>query len=193
MGFWQWLISTCAWLLGIADCSKKSAFVRLRLFIASLHLENMAIGLTSYSHTRTLGRKRVLVSNNFESSSQAPPLKRICSDRISQISERFPLEVLPWDILVHVLCCVDHDDLKQLILVSKAIKEATLIAKEWHFEYSTPKKKSFTFQNPFSMEDANRFQEIEAPNAPLRKSRSRFNEKKLASISVALFASMDEE
>ena len=70
----------------------------------------------------------------------------------------------------------------------------TEIAKRLHFEYSTPKKKTFVaFHSPIGVEDANGFEEIEAPKAPLRKSKSRLNGGKLASISVALFASMDEQ
>ncbi|TKY71626.1 F-box protein [Spatholobus suberectus] len=153
----------------------------------------MAIGLEGHSYTRTLGRKRVVISNNEEASPQVTPLKRMCSGRISLNSERSPLEALPQEILFQVLCGVDHEDLKQLFHVSKTIREATLMAKELHFEYSTPKKKTFAFLTPFDLEDANGFQEIEAPNAPLRKSKSRLNGKKLADISVALFAFMDEE
>ena len=70
----------------------------------------------------------------------------------------------------------------------------TEIAKRLHFEYSTPKKKTFAaFHSPIDVEDANGFEEIEAPKAPLRKSKSMLDGGKLASISVALFASMDKE
>ncbi|RDY12736.1 F-box protein, partial [Mucuna pruriens] len=154
----------------------------------------MAIGLAGYSYARTLGRKRVVGSNNVEASPRVTtPLKRMCSGRISLKSERSHLEALPLDILVQVLCGVDHEDLKQLFRVSKTIREAVLIAKKLHFEYRTPKKKTSAFLTPFDMEDVNEFQEIEAPNAPLKKSKSRLNGKKLADISIALFASMDEE
>lgn len=64
----------------------------------------------------------------------------------------------------------------------------TLIAKQWHFEYSTPKKKKIpAFRTPIAMEDADEFLEIEAPNAPMRKSKSRLSKRKLTDISVALF------
>lgn len=56
----------------------------------------MAIGHEGCSHTRTLGRKRVVVSNDEE----APPLKRMCSGRITLNSERSSLEAFPHDILV---------------------------------------------------------------------------------------------
>ncbi|XP_052181927.1 F-box protein SKIP27-like, partial [Diospyros lotus] len=63
---------------------------------------------------------------------------------------------------IRVLCGVDHDDLKQLFHVSKTIREATLIAKQWHFAYSTPAKTS-AFRNSIDLEDTG---DIEAPNAP---------------------------
>ncbi|XP_027347737.1 F-box protein At1g61340-like [Abrus precatorius] len=159
----------------------------------------MALGFEGYSYTRALGRKRVVVSNNGESSSldsnsAMTPLKRMCSGRINFNSERSRLEALPLDILIRVLCGVDHEDLGQLVQVSRAIREATEIARRLHFEYSTPKKKTFALRSPFGVEGAGGgFEEIEAPNAPLRKSKSRLSGKNLAGISVALFASSNEE
>ncbi|XP_062014817.1 F-box protein At1g61340-like [Rosa rugosa] len=69
------------------------------------------------------------------------------------------LEALPQETLIKILCGVDNEDLKQLFHVSKAIREATLIAKQWHFAYSTPR-------NIRTNDDLD---EIEAPNAPSRK------------------------
>ncbi|KAK7362948.1 hypothetical protein VNO77_05073 [Canavalia gladiata] len=156
------------------------------------------LGFEGYSYTRTLGRKRVVVSNNAEASSldsNSPmtPLKRMCSGRITFNSERSRLEGLPLDILIRVLCGVDHEDLEKLVHVSRAIREATEIARRLHFEYSTPKKKAFVSRTPFDMEVGGGFEETEAPNAPLRKPKSRLSGKNLAGISVALFASTNEE
>ncbi|KAJ1388097.1 F-box-like domain superfamily [Sesbania bispinosa] len=157
----------------------------------------MALGFEGYSYTRALGRKRVVVSNNVEaspldSSPVMTPLKRVCSGRITINEERSRLEALPLDILIRVLCGVDHEDLKQLLLVSKTIREATEIAKKLHFEYSTPKKKIFAFRTPLDLqEDGSGFQEIETPKAPLRKSKSRLSGRNLAGISVALFSSTE--
>ncbi|XP_027338118.1 F-box protein At1g61340-like [Abrus precatorius] len=149
----------------------------------------MSIGLPDYTYTRTLGRKRVVVSNNVEAFPR--DAKRICSCRISQNSGTFPLEALPLDIMIQVLRGVDHQDLEQLVQVSKTIRKATRIVKELHFKYSTPKK-TFVLHNPFDLDDPN-FQEIEPPNAPLIKSKSRWRGKRLAGISTTLFASGDEE
>ncbi|KAF1882236.1 hypothetical protein Lal_00038882 [Lupinus albus] len=143
--------------------------------------------LVDYTCTRTLGRKRV------EASPPVSPSKRICSGGITFNSDKSPLEALPLDILVKVLCGVEHEDLTQLFHVSKTIREATLIAKGSYFEYRTPKKKLFAFYDPIDMDDANGFHEIEAPNAPLRKSNLMSNGKKFEDISINLFEFMEEE
>ncbi|KAE9599308.1 hypothetical protein Lal_00043858 [Lupinus albus] len=144
----------------------------------------MALELVDYSCTKTLGRKRV------EASPSATPLKRVCSGGITFNSENSPLEALPLDILIGVLCCVEHEDLNQLFHVSKTIREATLIAKVTHFEYKTPKKK-IVFYDP--MDNANGSHDIEAPNAPLRKSNPRLSRNKFDDISVNLLHFMAEE
>lgn len=68
--------------------------------------------------------------------------------------------------------------------------EQTLIAKRLHFEFSTPRK-TLPFRNVFDVDT----DEVEPPNAPkLSKiTRSRLSRKRLAEISVALFASDGEE
>ena len=70
----------------------------------------------------------------------------------------------------------------------------TLIAEQWHFAYSTPRK-TLGFQDSIYSEDFSEFNEVEAPNAPkqARITRSRLTGKKLADISVALFASPDKD
>ncbi|XP_061368219.1 F-box protein At1g61340-like [Gastrolobium bilobum] len=98
----------------------------------------MALVHGDNGYTGTLGRKRVMVSNNGEASPPLTPLKRMFSGRITLNSESSSLKTLPQDILINVLCGVDHEDLKQLFHVSKTIRETTLIAKQ-HFDYTTPK------------------------------------------------------
>ncbi|KAJ9168933.1 hypothetical protein P3X46_020408 [Hevea brasiliensis] len=147
-------------------------------------------GLGLVKHTRSFGRKRVLIDNITDSmlldSPVKTPLKRLCSLE----PEKSALESLPQDILIRILCGVDHDDLKQLFHVSTVIRESTMVAKKWHFAYSTPRKTP-AFRTPIDFENPNELDEIEAPNAPKqqRSYRSRLNGKKLADISVALFAS----
>lgn len=58
-----------------------------------------------------------------------------------------------------------------------------------HFEYNTPRKKTFAIRAPFGTDDASEFEDIEPPSAPLRKKpKSRFSGKDLSGISMALFA-----
>lgn len=153
--------------------------------------EGLGFGVVRY--TRSMSGKRVGFSSNMEvdSTITSPPLKRQCSlEMMIPSSEKSLLEALPQDILIRVLCGVGHDDLKQLFHVSKQIREATKIAKQWHFAYSTPKKVS-AFRNPIDLGD---FEELGTPNAPkqCRSRRPRLSGKKLADISVALFASPAE-
>ncbi|KAG5010532.1 F-box protein [Glycine soja] len=153
----------------------------------------MTLGFEGYSYTTTLGRKRVVLLHNeassLNSNSAVNPLKRMCSGKFTFDSERSRLEALPLDVLIRVLCGVDHEDLEQLVRVSKTVREAAEIARRMHFEYSTPKKKTFAIPKPFDIEGAGGFEEIDTPNAPLRKPKSKLIGKNLASISVALFAS----
>ncbi|KAF5475594.1 hypothetical protein F2P56_007386 [Juglans regia] len=157
-----------------------------------------ALGLGFLRFTGGLGRKRVLVSNDLEDSpiDSAPrtPPKKQCAERMVLDAGRSSLEALPQDILIRVLCGVNHEDLKHLFHVSKVIREATLIAKQSHFAYSTPSK-TRAFRTTIDLEDSNEFDDKEAPNAPKlsRRCKPRMSKKKLADISVALFSSMDEE
>lgn len=147
-------------------------------------------GLGFINSTRMIGRKRIVVSHcldvsSFTSPPTTPPRKR---SAIKVSSEKSLLEALPQDILIRILCRVDHDDLKQLFHVSKSIKEAALLADKLHFAFSTPSKQaSFT-----NLEGTEEFEE--APNAPRqRRYRSRLSGAKLAGISVALFAASERQ
>uniref|UniRef100_A0A5B6ZYY7 F-box domain-containing protein n=1 Tax=Davidia involucrata TaxID=16924 RepID=A0A5B6ZYY7_DAVIN len=154
---------------------------------------NEGLGLEFVRYTRSFGRKRIVISNNMViDATVTTPTKKQCCEILN--SEKSLLEALPQDILIRILCGVNHDDLKQLFHVSKLIREATLIAKQWHFAYSTPTKTS-AFRDSIDLGDSTEFDEVEAPNAPKQLGcyRSRLNGKKLADISVALFAAPDEE
>ncbi|KAK8618364.1 hypothetical protein V6N13_132358 [Hibiscus sabdariffa] len=126
--------------------------------------EDLGLGFVRYTHG--FGRKRV-GSLPLDSSTNAPLLKR----------QR--------NVLIRIICGVEHDDLKQLFNVSKSIREATVIAKRMHFAYSTPTKVK-AFRTPLFLEVND--VELEAPNAPMqRRSHRSIGRKKLADISVALF------
>uniref|UniRef100_A0A7C8ZFU3 F-box domain-containing protein n=1 Tax=Opuntia streptacantha TaxID=393608 RepID=A0A7C8ZFU3_OPUST len=98
---------------------------------------------------------------------------------------------------IKVICGVDHDDLKQLFHVSKTVRDATLIAKQFHFAYSTPSK-TRAFRNSIeSLSNPSNFDmDFEAPNAPKqsrRRNRPQISGKKLEDISIALFADDDDD
>ncbi|KAK9065327.1 hypothetical protein SSX86_016710 [Deinandra increscens subsp. villosa] len=150
--------------------------------------KNCRLGLVK--RTSSFGRKRVFILNEMDIDSMdvdSPTKKR--SIRGGLGSERSLIEALPQDILIKVICGVEHDDLKRLFHVSKPIREAVMIAKKLHFAYSTPKKvPAFRCSINLSLDGDG----VEAPNAPRqsRVARSRLNGKKLASLSVALFSDM---
>ncbi|GMI91508.1 F-box stress induced 2 [Hibiscus trionum] len=146
--------------------------------------------------TLGLGRKRVGISKEMEEitpATKVPLLKRQCSERIVMVltandcHEKSPLESLPQDVLIRIICGVNHEDLSQLLSVSKSIREATVIAKLSHFAYSTPTKVK-AFRTSLGFEESNLLDDIEAPNAPRQwRSHAATNRKKLADITVALF------
>ncbi|XP_060192820.1 F-box protein At1g61340-like [Lycium barbarum] len=137
----------------------------------------------------SFGRKRITVDVDF---SPTTPMKKVCSHNSFFNYDKSPLEDLPQDILIKVVCGVEHDDLKRLFHVSRAIREATIIAKRLHFEYATPRK-TIGFKNAFK--DLGEFNDVEAPNAPrqLKVRKLKLSRKKLADISVTLFASEEED
>lgn len=70
----------------------------------------------------------------------------------------------------------------------------TLIAKELHFEFSTPNSKMAALRSFSESEDPSKFH-METPNAPGRRgfNRPRISREKLTDIAVALFHSPEEE
>lgn len=140
--------------------------------------------------TRALGRKRVALRDDMDFDSiSIRGLKKVRSEYFDKSSL---LESLPQDVLIRVLCGVRHDDLKHLFHVSKTIREAALIAKQWHFAYRTPSK-VLAVKTNIDGERCEEIDKIEVPNAPKHSkcARPRLGQKELADISVALFSSLD--
>ncbi|CAN6913570.1 unnamed protein product [Brassica oleracea] len=158
--------------------------------------EELELGLGSVTFTRGLGRKRVLFSSRVRESlleipaTESTPVKRQKSrtTNVSLSSERSGLESLPQELLIRVVCGVDHEDLKSLNIVSKSIREASLIAKELHFSYTTPKKTRAS-RNQLAFEDSSQqMEDVEPPNAPVRHRWIKAKRKEeLSNVSVALF------
>ncbi|KAJ3705108.1 hypothetical protein LUZ61_008813 [Rhynchospora tenuis] len=143
---------------------------QIRIFVLSI-LEIWQLGAL-------IRRNRVFSPVSF-------PQKR--RSRRPQIERFNMLESLPKDMLVKVLCKVDSSDLGQLLLVSKTVNEAALIARKIHHLYSTPTKRTFKW-----LDASNNFED--APNAPMqhRVARSRIKGKNLACLAVDLFLNYDE-
>ncbi|KAL1537473.1 F-box protein-like protein [Salvia divinorum] len=160
--------------------------------------EGYAMGLV---RSTSFGRKRVFSSNrsiefgDYDDCAANSSLKRRCSQDSVFWGEKTSLEDLPQEILIRIVCGVEHDDLKSLFFVSKGIREATVIAKESHFAYSTPRKTAGFKSSNKRMDWLGELMEMEAPNAPLqhRAPLKRLSAKSLADITVALFASGDDE
>ncbi|KAM0021628.1 putative F-box domain-containing protein [Helianthus debilis subsp. tardiflorus] len=175
------------------------SFVRLFIYLSIYNIydgyvrntmalkQNLEFGLVK--RTSSFGRKRILILNHMDFDSvdvsyvTTPRKKQF----VENCCEKSLLEALPQEILIKILCGVEHDDLKRLFHVSKPIREAVVIAKKWYFEYSTPKKTP-AFRCSLNMEefpssDFN-FDKIKTPNAPkqMRIHRPR------AGICVSLFS-----
>ncbi|KAK4797507.1 hypothetical protein SAY86_029833 [Trapa natans] len=145
--------------------------------------EQEKLGFVSVKYTRGLRRKRIVISSD---AAARVPLKRQCSGRLSVFAGSSALETLPRDILVRILCGVEHEDLKRLVVVSKSIKHAALIAKQLHFTYKTPTK-TRAFRDPTDLNNPSDFDSIQTPQAPLRIFKPRLCRRNLKEISSALF------
>ncbi|XP_006657832.1 F-box protein At1g61340-like [Oryza brachyantha] len=150
-----------------------------------------SLSFSSSGSTRILGRKRVAVSPAPSPSgphSPARTLRKQRSIRLHMGGTVSLLESLPQDVLIKVLCKVNYSDLRQLLLVSKQVSAATLVAKEQHFAFATPSSKP-VFRGGEE-------EEQEAPWAPKQRRVARspiLGKKNLASISVNLFESFISE
>ncbi|CAN0921096.1 F-box protein SKIP27 [Linum grandiflorum] len=105
--------------------------------------------------------------------------KRGCSEE-EEIKKADHLQNLPEELLVKVICGVNYPDLKNLLLVSRQMVEATLVAKEIHFNFTTPFK--VVQGGP---------ETGTAPSAPraLQQLRKRLTAKQASDLAVSLFAS----
>ncbi|KAL5196990.1 hypothetical protein ABZP36_000502 [Zizania latifolia] len=144
---------------------------------------------SSSSSTRILRRKRVAVSPAPVPSGPHSPVRTLRKQRSTRLHMDDTLnlvESLPQEILVKVMCKLNHSDLRQLLLVSKPVSEATKVATELHFAFATPSCKA-AFRGDEGGE------EEECPGAPKQRrvARSRIRGKNLESITVDLSAAFD--
>ena len=109
---------------------------------------------------------------------------------VEEDAEKSILKSVPRDILIRILCGVDHDDLKQLFRGSSTIRDTTITARNSHFAYSTPSN-VFVFRDSLDWEEPSSFEERQTPNAPKQSRRGRSRLKGKPSFAIALF--LDEE
>ncbi|KAL8103835.1 F-box protein SKIP27-like [Apium graveolens] len=155
---------------------------------------NERLGCVRFS--RCFGRNRVVIWNDMEiDSSYVSPTKMHREGKCGFVDEKSVIESLPQDILIRILCGVEHDDLKMLMQVSKSFRDATEAARQLHFAYTTPKKR-LTFRNPLD-ECGELDRDDKTPNAPnqTRVPKSRFvgNKEEEWWPRKALFVEMETE
>lgn len=142
--------------------------------------------------TRILGRKRVAVSPAPSSPggpySPVRALRKQRSTRLHMDGDVSLLESLPEDVLIKVLCKVNHSDLRQLFLVSTTVREATIVATEVHFAFATPSAKT-GFRDEECVDDDDELQC--APKQRRVAGRSRPGGRDVAGISKNLAAAFD--
>lgn len=91
------------------------------------------------------------------------------------------LEELPFDLLLRIVCSLEHDDLRPVSLVCKRLMKAVCIAQRYHFSFTTPhrEKKGKSAQLYLSDEGqltlkgglAGTFIRPPTPNAPKHSTR----------------------
>ncbi|KAF9618413.1 hypothetical protein IFM89_001136 [Coptis chinensis] len=78
----------------------------------------------------------LLFSSSKSGTPMTPRTPCLAADRGSDSDSR--LESLPMDLLVKILCHLHHDQLRPTFHVSQKIRKAVIIARQFHFNYTTP-------------------------------------------------------
>uniref|UniRef100_A0A7N0ZWL8 F-box domain-containing protein n=1 Tax=Kalanchoe fedtschenkoi TaxID=63787 RepID=A0A7N0ZWL8_KALFE len=112
------------------------------------------------------------------------------------------LESLPMDILVKVVCHLHHDQLKPVFHVSQRLREAVILARQFHFNYKTPDRSrqgllrlhtpNSTEHRPFKGKGNAKSVRISSPRTPKAPKRgprppSRLKYTDMRQIAVVLF------
>ncbi|KAL7612900.1 F-box protein At4g35930 [Lactuca sativa] len=74
----------------------------------------------------------LLKENNLQRTPKTPRPEGNASDYDSR------LESLPMELLVKILCHLHHDQLRAVFHVSERVRKAVVIARQFHFNYTTP-------------------------------------------------------
>ncbi|KAM7520060.1 hypothetical protein LguiB_019022 [Lonicera macranthoides] len=73
----------------------------------------------------------VLKQNNLQKTPKTPRAFEDCESESR-------LESLPMDLLVKILCHLHHDQLRAVFHVSQRIRKAVVLARQYHFNFTTP-------------------------------------------------------
>ncbi|KAL6582743.1 hypothetical protein OROMI_004821 [Orobanche minor] len=112
------------------------------------------------------------------------------------------LESLPIDLLVKILCHLHHDQLRAVFHVSQKIRKAVVIARQFHFNYTTPDRTRQEMLNtmtplptdrwPFMSKGGGKGMPITSPHTPKAPKHgprpiSRLNIDEMRQIAAVLF------
>ncbi|KAL0449702.1 UNVERIFIED_CONTAM: F-box protein [Sesamum latifolium] len=96
--------------------------------------------------------------------------------RAEECESESRLESLPIDLLVKILCHLHHDQLRAVFHVSQKIRKAVIIARQFHFNYTTPDRTRQEMLNtmtplptdhwPFMSKGGGKGMWITSPHAP---------------------------
>ncbi|KAH9607387.1 hypothetical protein KSS87_007433 [Heliosperma pusillum] len=73
---------------------------------------------------------------NFLKQNSLPKTPR--TPRVEDYDSESRLEALPMDLMVRILCHLHHDQLKAVFHVSQRVRTAVIVARQFHFNYTTP-------------------------------------------------------
>ncbi|KAJ7522339.1 hypothetical protein O6H91_18G007100 [Diphasiastrum complanatum] len=92
-----------------------------------------------------LQRKKLLAPKAAESPVASEYVGITRSDTSTSAQESL-LESLPLELLVRIICKLQHDQLRPVFHTCKRLRQSVIIAKQSHFNYTTPGRKRWLFQ-----------------------------------------------
>lgn len=83
-----------------------------------------------FQYAPAVGASDLFSLNNIGNTPKTP--------RAEKLEYESRIESLPLDLLVKILCHLHHDQLRAVFHVSQKIRKAVVIARQFHFNYTTP-------------------------------------------------------
>ncbi|CAO2831350.1 unnamed protein product [Amaranthus hypochondriacus] len=143
-----------------------------------------------------------MVPSPFTLVKQNSALKTPRTPRFQDSDSRSRLEGLPMDVLVKILCHLHHDQLRAVFHVSQKIRRAVILARQCHFNYTTPDRSRQELLStmtpqvldhwPFISKEEEKgfqFKDLHTPKAPRHGPRppSRLKSTEMSQVAAALF------